>query len=109
MTGSIKRPDITEVGSSALILKRFERSEAVERLERLEPSHAPAHWKDALAQLGIPNGDRGEMRGLWSGVWPESGLYRVQFSNNRNRVAKRHPLHVWAFQSVQNGTVFTTH
>jgi|SoiMetStandDraft_2_1073263.scaffolds.fasta_scaffold302873_1 hypothetical protein len=61
MTGSIKRPDITEVGSSALILKRFERSEAVERLERLEPSYAPAQWKDALAQLdrrGIPNGDR---------------------------------------------------
>jgi hypothetical protein len=71
MTGSIKRPDITEVGSSALILKRFERSEAVERLERLEPSYAPAQWKDALAQLdrrGIPNGDRGEMRGLGSGL-----------------------------------------
>jgi hypothetical protein len=46
-----------------LFLKRFELSEAIERLERLERSCAPAHWKDALAQLdrlGIPNGDRGE-------------------------------------------------
>ena len=36
-------------------------------------------------------------RNVWSGVWPESGLYRFQLSNSRNRIAKRHPLHVWAF------------
>lgn len=34
-------------------------------------------------------------------VWRESGLYLVQFSNSHNRMAKGHPLHVWAFQFVQ--------
>jgi hypothetical protein len=41
MTGSIKRPDITEVGSSALILKRFERSEAFNGWNDLNPAMLP--------------------------------------------------------------------